>query len=148
MDEALSDFLGHHLETFNTAVRTGDFAALVELFANDAELSFEGVPAGPFHGRDAIAAAYAEQPPTDTMSVLDTRVTDDGTVVETFSWGADRGVRSGEMRLDGRGRAHQAPRRSVRLSAPVPRAARLQARVPADSKRSFSAVPTSGTRVG
>jgi hypothetical protein len=39
------------------------------------------------------------------MTVLDVRVEKDGTVVEPFSWSADGGARSGEMRLvvaDGR----------------------------------------------
>ena len=99
MDDDLHAFLSHHVETFNTAVRSGDFEQLVTLFAADAELSFEGVPVGPFRGRQAIAAAYAAQPPTDTMNVLYTRIDDDGTVVEGFSWAADAGRRSGEMRL-------------------------------------------------
>ena len=105
MGEALSAFLERHVETFNAAVRSGDFAPLVAFFADDATLEFAGVPAGPFRGRGQIAAAYAAQPPTDTMTVLDVRVEDDGSVVEPFSWSADGGVRSGEMRLvveDGR----------------------------------------------
>jgi ketosteroid isomerase-like protein len=99
MGETLSAFLERHVETFNAAVRSGDFAPLVALFAEDATLEFAGVPVGPFHGRDAIAAAYAAQPPTDTMTVLDVRVEDDGTIVEPFSWASDGGARSGEMRL-------------------------------------------------
>jgi steroid Delta-isomerase len=105
VDDELRAFLEHHVQTFNAAVETGDFAPLVDLFALDAELAFEGVPVGPFYGREAIAAAYDAQPPTDGMTILDTRVEDDGTVVEGFSWSADHGVRSGEMRLvveDGR----------------------------------------------
>jgi hypothetical protein len=105
MNDALQAFLAHHLATFNEAVATGDFAPLVDLFAPDAVLAFDGVPAGPFHGREAIAAAYAAQPPTDTMTALDARLEDDGTAIEAFSWSADYGVRSGEMRLvaeDGR----------------------------------------------
>jgi ketosteroid isomerase-like protein len=99
MGETLSAFLERHVETFNAAVRSGDFAPVVALFAEDATLEFAGVPVGPFHGRDAIAAAYAAQPPTDTMTVLDVRVEDDGTIVEPFSWASDGGERSGEMRL-------------------------------------------------
>ena len=49
--------------------------------------------------REAIAAAYAAQPPSDTMTVLGVRAADDGTVIEDFSWSADGGARSGEMRL-------------------------------------------------
>ncbi len=99
MGDELAVFLARHVETFNAAVATGDFRPLVELFAEDASLEFAGVPVGPFVGRDAIGAAYAAQPPTDTMTVLDTHVEPDGTVVEAFSWSADAGRRSGEMRL-------------------------------------------------
>lgn len=63
MDGALGAYLEHHVATFNTAVESGDFDPLVALFAADAELSFEGVPVGPFRGRKAIAAACAAQPP-------------------------------------------------------------------------------------
>jgi steroid Delta-isomerase len=99
MAGAAATFLERHVDTFNAAVRTGDFAPLVALFDDDATLEFEGVPVGPFHRREAIAAAYAAQPPTDTMTILGTRTNEDGTVVEDFSWSADGGVRSGEMRL-------------------------------------------------
>jgi steroid delta-isomerase len=99
MGDALTTFLERHVETFNAAVATGDFAPLVVFFADDAHLEFAGVPVGPFEGRAAIAAAYAAQPPTDTMTILDTRIEPDGTVVEAFSWSADEGSRSGEMRL-------------------------------------------------
>ena len=99
MGEELAAFLARHVETFNDAVRSGDFAPLVELFADDARLEFAGVPVGPFDGRDAIAAAYDAQPPTDTMTGLDKRVDPDGTAVEAFSWSADGGRRSGEMRV-------------------------------------------------
>jgi steroid delta-isomerase len=99
MGDNRTTFLERHVETFNAAVANGDFAPLVALFADDAHLEFAGVPVGPFEGRPAIAAGYAAQPPTDTMTILDTRVEPDGTVVETFSWSADGGSRSGEMRL-------------------------------------------------
>jgi steroid Delta-isomerase len=32
-------------------------------------MHFAGVPVGPFSGREAIAAAYASQPPSDTLTV-------------------------------------------------------------------------------
>ena len=99
MGDALIAFPARHIETFNAAVQSGDFAPLVELFSDDASLEFVGVPAGPFVGRAAIAAAYSAQPPTDTFTVLSVQVEDDGTVVEPFTWSADAGVRSGEMRL-------------------------------------------------
>jgi len=99
MGDDLTTFLERHVATFNAAVASGDFAPLVQLFADDAHLEFAGVPVGPFAGRVAIADAYAAQPPTDTMTILETHVEPDGTVVEAFSWSADGGSRSGEMRL-------------------------------------------------
>lgn len=86
MGDDVAAFLEHHVETFNAAVASGDFGPLVELFSNDASLELAGVPVGPFEGHEAIAEAY-------------------GTIVEAFSWSADGGARSGEMRLtvdDGR----------------------------------------------
>jgi hypothetical protein len=56
--------LEQHVARFNEGVRSGDFTPMVAAFAEDAELHFEGVPVGPFVGRDAIDAAYREQPPT------------------------------------------------------------------------------------
>lgn len=99
MGEIPTAFLERHLATFNTAVETGDFGPLVELFAPDARLAFADVPVGPFDGRAAIAAAYEAQPPSDTMTILEREVADDGTIVQQFSWTGDHGERSGEMRL-------------------------------------------------
>jgi hypothetical protein len=48
-------------------------------------MSFAGVPAGPYQGRDAIAAAYEAQPPSDTMSVTSV-ATDGDTDVVRFAW--------------------------------------------------------------
>ena len=94
--------LADHVRRFNDAVRSGDFGEMVEGFAADAEMSFEGVPVGPFAGRDAIAAAYAAQPPDDEIRLLgDARV--EGDTVETdYAWAAD-GRRAGRMILTARG---------------------------------------------
>jgi len=99
MSEVPTAFLDRHVETFNRAVESGDFGSLVELFAPDARLAFADVPIGPFDGRAAIAAAYEAQPPSDTMTILDRQVAEDGTIVQQFSWSADEGEPSGEMRL-------------------------------------------------
>ncbi len=62
--------LERHVELFNQGVRSGDFVPMLEHFTDDAELVFEGVPAGPFHGKEAIAAAYTSNPPDDEVDVL------------------------------------------------------------------------------
>lgn len=68
-----------HAELFNAAVRSGDYSAFLETFAEDAVMRFETVPVGPFRGRPAIAAAYAAQPPTDTLSVRSVAEVDEDT---------------------------------------------------------------------
>lgn len=90
--------LAAHVEHFNAGVSTGDFAPMLENFAEDATMAFEGVPVGPFAGRDAIAQAYHEQPPDDELDVLDTRQ-DGNTIAAGYAWRRDRGKRAGELRL-------------------------------------------------
>lgn len=87
-----------HVERFNEGIRTGDFGAMLEQFADDAELEFVGVPVGPFVGKDAIAAAYAVQPPDDTIEVLDVRE-EAGVILADYAWSADDGARAGRMLL-------------------------------------------------
>ena len=43
---------------------------MLDGFTEDAEL-LEGIPVGPFRGREAIAAAYRAQPPDDEIELLD-----------------------------------------------------------------------------
>jgi steroid delta-isomerase len=90
--------LDEHVRRFNAAVRSGDFAPMLENFADDATMSFEGVPVGPFAGRDAIAQAYRVQPPDDELDVLDVR-RDGDTFVAAYAWRRDPDVRAGELRL-------------------------------------------------
>ncbi|MDQ3824014.1 MAG: GNAT family N-acetyltransferase [Actinomycetota bacterium] len=96
------ELLHDHVARFNEGVRTGDFGPMLERFADDAELAFEGVPVGPFRGRDAIAAAYREQPPDDEITVLDVRERGDE-VCGDYAWSRQPGVRAGELRLTRRG---------------------------------------------
>jgi steroid Delta-isomerase len=83
--------LERHVERFNEGVRTGDFGPMVAAFSEDANLVFEGVPVGPFAGRDAIAAAYAAQPPDDEIVLLNS----DG----TYAWAKEPAVPAGRMFL-------------------------------------------------
>jgi hypothetical protein len=94
--------LDAHVERFNEGVRTGEFGPMLEQFTDDAELAFEGVPVGPFVGRDAIAAAYRDRPPDDTLAVLEIEEAPDG-VAAGYAWSREPGVRAGEMRLTLRG---------------------------------------------
>jgi hypothetical protein len=56
-----------HVAAFNTAVTTSEWAPFVATFDHEARLEFLCSPVGPFVGTDAIAAAYQENPPDDTI---------------------------------------------------------------------------------
>jgi hypothetical protein len=75
-----------HVRAFNDGVRSGDWDAMLARFADDAELRFENVPAGPFVGLDAIRGAYREQPPDDEIRLLGIQENDEHTVVAAFAW--------------------------------------------------------------
>jgi steroid Delta-isomerase len=83
--------LAAHAERFNHGVRTGDFAPMVEAFADDAELMFVGIPVGPFAGREAIGEAYRAQPPDDEIVLLDA----DG----TYAWAKAPEIPAGRLFL-------------------------------------------------
>ena len=83
--EPISQRAAEHVAAFNRSVRSGDWAAFADRFTPDATMSFVSVPAGPFNGRDAIAAGYASQPPSDTLTV--SRAVSSGDVDELwFAW--------------------------------------------------------------
>lgn len=74
-----------HLRHFNAAVRSGDWAAFAERFAVDARMEFVNVPTGPYVGRAAIAVAYRDNPPDDTLAIR--TVCSDGDVdTVAFDW--------------------------------------------------------------
>jgi steroid delta-isomerase len=64
---------------------------MIDAFSEDAELSFEGIPVGPFVGRDAIGEAYRAQPPDDEIVLLD----GDG----TYAWAGQPEVPAGQLFL-------------------------------------------------
>ena len=82
-----------YVARFNDGVRTGDWAGLLELLHDDAELEFVGIPVGPFHGRQAIADAYAAQPPDDEIVLLDG---------DAYAWAREPQTRAGELHLEER----------------------------------------------
>jgi hypothetical protein len=82
-----------HVRAFNQGVRTGDWEPMLAPFADDAELRFENVPAGPFRGLDEIRRAYREQPPDDQIALLGIQDEEDR-IVAAFAW-----MRGGTGRL-------------------------------------------------
>jgi steroid Delta-isomerase len=97
------DLLHAHVERLNAGVRSGDYAPMLTAFTSDAELVFEGIPIGPFGGRDGIAAAYETNPPDDEVLTDEAREEPDGTVVAPYRWAREPDRVAGEMRLTPRG---------------------------------------------
>jgi steroid delta-isomerase len=83
--EPISERAAGHVAAFNDSVRSGEWAEFAERFAPDATMHFVGVPVGPFTGREEIAAGYASQPPSETLTVI--RGVSSGDVDELgFAW--------------------------------------------------------------
>ena len=70
---------------------------MLEQFAEDAELAFEGVPVGPFRGKPAIAQAYVDQPPDDEIVILRTNESGDDLVSGQDVFVAATGVTTGAL---------------------------------------------------
>jgi RimJ/RimL family protein N-acetyltransferase len=95
--------LHDYVMVHNECVRTGDWEPLAEWFTEDAKLTFEGVPVGPFEGREAIAAAYRNRPPDDEVVIFGTEENGDE-VVARYGWLRDPGREAGRMLVTPRGR--------------------------------------------
>ncbi len=96
MADAALARVADHISAFNAAVESGDWRGFSARFADDAQLDFVAVPVGPFEGRDAITAAYLDNPPDDTMLV---RSVDSGEVSDIVGFAWTRGG-TGTMTLE------------------------------------------------
>ncbi|NUT34441.1 MAG: SnoaL-like domain-containing protein [Hamadaea sp.] len=92
----MDDAVQAHAALFNASVRRGDWAEFTATFTDDAVMRFVNVPAGPYEGRAAIAEAYAQRPPDDTMTLTAVEEIAPDTAEVAFAW--DRGGR-GSMRV-------------------------------------------------
>jgi steroid Delta-isomerase len=88
--------LHDYVMVHNECVRTGDWSPLAEWFTEDAQLAFEGVPVGPFDGREAIAAAYDAQPPDDEVVIFATEENPDE-IVARYGWLKEPSKQAGRM---------------------------------------------------
>jgi steroid Delta-isomerase len=88
--------LHDYVMVHNECVRTGDWELLADWFAEEAELAFEGVPVGPFDGREAITAAYNARPPDDEVVIFGAEQ-DGDEVVARYGWLKEPGKEAGRM---------------------------------------------------
>jgi steroid Delta-isomerase len=95
--------LRRYIARLNQGVRGGDFTAMLAELTDDAQLVFEGIPVGPFRGREAIGTAYRLQPPDDELELL--RVDEDGHggASGSYAWSERPGVVAGEVQVTARG---------------------------------------------
>jgi len=93
-----SELVRLYVERHNEGVRTRDWAPLLELFHADAELSFEGIPLGPFRGSISIGAAFRDHPPDGVLLVLDVSP-EDSPALATYAWKKQPGVKAGTVRF-------------------------------------------------
>ena len=93
--------LHDYVMVHNECVRTGDWEPLAEWFTQDAQLAFEGVPVGPFAGRQEIAAAYDAQPPDDEVVIFGTEESG-GEVVARYGWLKEPSKQAGRMLVTSR----------------------------------------------
>jgi RimJ/RimL family protein N-acetyltransferase len=93
--------LHDYVMVHNECVRTCDWQPLGEWFTDGAQLAFEGVPVGPFDGRDEIEAAYAARPPDDEVVILGAEERGEE-VVARYGWLREPGKRAGRMFLTSR----------------------------------------------
>ena len=96
------DDLRQHVARFNLGVRSGDFSAMTAALTPDAVMVFAGPPVGPFHGRDAIAAAYVENPPDDEIVLLAAEP-GDGRACAEYAWALHPDLPAGRLCIEMRG---------------------------------------------
>jgi RimJ/RimL family protein N-acetyltransferase len=94
--------LREYVAAHNAGVELGAWRGLEPYFHQDADLVFEGMPIGPFRGREEIVAAYERQPPDDTVLLLEVDGESEGTITAGYAWSANPGVRAGELRIEHR----------------------------------------------
>ena len=95
--------LRRYIAQLNHGVRSGDFTSMLAELTDDAQLVFEGIPVGPFHGREAIGAVYRLHPPDDEFQLLEVDEDGYGGANGSYAWSERPGVVAGEVHVTVRG---------------------------------------------
>ncbi|MGH8791477.1 MAG: nuclear transport factor 2 family protein [Stackebrandtia sp.] len=97
----MANLLEEYVLRHNRGLSSGDFTSMLELFCDDAEMTFVGLPVGPFVGRDAIAAAFRDAPPDDQLVLLSTAC-DGARISGGYGWRGRHGQPEGSLELTAR----------------------------------------------
>ena len=95
--------LGRYIARLNHGLRSGDFTSMLAELTDDAQLVFQGIPVGPFRGREAIGAAYRLQPPDGELELLGVDEDGHGGASGSYAWSERPGVVAGEVHVTARG---------------------------------------------
>jgi hypothetical protein len=91
--------LARHVAAVNSTVNGWGVHKLTSDLAPDCTMLFEGIPVGPFEGREAIAEAYRTNPPDDTIEVLEATFKP-ARVEATYAWSQKPDQAAGRILLD------------------------------------------------
>jgi hypothetical protein len=94
-EQALAD----HVEALNSGVAGNGFDRLAAGLTDGCVMRFDGIPVGPFEGRQAVLEAYRTNPPDDGIVVLAAEY-DERRAVATYAWAAKPQRPAGRMLLD------------------------------------------------
>lgn len=97
--ELLAEYLGRH----DAGVRTGDWAPLAALFAEDGEVSFHGIAAPPMRGRAGIEHAFRTRGPGDVLVGGTPESAVPARADCVYGWGSLPGLVAGKLWLEARG---------------------------------------------
>jgi hypothetical protein len=93
------ELLQKYVLLHNHGVETGDFSAMLELFADDAVFEFEDPRIGAFEGIKMIAGVFRRQPPDFMLAI--SNIKDHGDFARAdYGDEAAGGVRQGSITLD------------------------------------------------
>lgn len=88
----------------NAGVRSGDYSALMQLFAEGGAIEFPALPDGGARGRAAILRLFQDNGPDDEL-VVTSATGGDTSAVAPYSWLSTPDVISGALTLACEGRA-------------------------------------------
>ncbi|TYK51447.1 hypothetical protein [Actinomadura decatromicini] len=93
------ELLDLHVAYLNHGIQTRDWGPLLDLFADEAVVTFVGLQGGPYEGRTCIGDAYDQHPPEVPVNIVGTRFMK-GMLVAAYAWDTVPPERGGDLVLE------------------------------------------------